>query len=76
MSAFKWAAVALLMGSGAAFAQGTQQTIPNGYRGGSGGAERIGNSGAPVPTGSYNYSPGPPAKSYVVIAPRRGSKPR
>ena len=66
MTAFKWAAVA----------QGTQQSIPNGYRGGTSGAEPIGKSGAPVATGSYNYSPGPPAKSYVIIAPRQGNRRR
>jgi hypothetical protein len=71
MSTFKGAVVALLVGSGAAIAQGTQQTPPNGYRGGYGGPEPIGNSGAPVATGSYNYAPGPPAQTWIVIRPHR-----
>lgn len=71
MSGFRWAAVALLLGSGSAFAQGTQQTIPSGSAGPTGSAQRIGNSGAPVTTKSYNYAPGPAAKSYVIVTPAR-----
>jgi hypothetical protein len=71
MSGFKWAAVALLLGSNAALAQGTQQSIPSGAGGPTGSAQRIGNSGAPVATKSYNYAPGPAAKSYVIVTPAR-----
>ena len=76
MSGFRWAAVALLLGSfllglGTALAQGTQQTIPSGSGGPTGNAQRIGNSGAPVATKSYNYAPGPAAKSYVIVTPAR-----
>jgi hypothetical protein len=71
MSALKWAVVALLIGSGAALAQGTQQTTSNGSNGGSGTAQPIGNSGAPVATGSNSYSPGLPAQSRIVIPLRR-----
>jgi len=73
MRAPKWIVVALLLSSASlpAFAQGTQQRMypSGGYN--TGYPEPIGNSGAPVPTGHYNYSPGPPAQSRIVVIPQR-----
>jgi hypothetical protein len=56
MSALGWSVIALLIGSGSALAQGTQQTTGV-ARGGSYGAETIGRSGAPVPTAQAGASP-------------------
>ena len=70
----------LLIGSGAAFAQGTQQSaVPSG--GGYSRVEPIGRSGAPVQTpqsGSYGSSMGyvlPASRSYVIVTPQRRAGP-
>jgi hypothetical protein len=56
MSVLRWSVVALLIGSGSAFAQGTQQTTGV-APGGNYAAETIGRSGAPVPTAQAGTSP-------------------
>jgi hypothetical protein len=72
--------VILMIGSGVALAQGTQQSsVPSG--GGYNRVEPIGHSGSPVQTpqsGSSGSAMGyvPPAsRSYVIVAPQRRSGP-
>jgi len=57
MSILRWSVIALLIGSGSALAQGTQQTTGV-VRGGSYGAgQTIGRSGAPVSTAQAGTGP-------------------
>jgi hypothetical protein len=57
MSVLRWAIVALLIGSGSALAQGTQQTTGVVGRGSYGTGQTIGRSGAPVSTEQAGTSP-------------------